>query len=305
MQEDSLKLFWYWINERHRIYHKYKVLGDPWPWSDDPIFQTYSFCNVYRELDSVTIWIREQWREPFAHHPKLFFNMCLARQFNWPPTLDYLGFMDNDSDIGGVAMAGVWNVDQIIRDLQYRKDQGAKIFTGAYMLTGTIRDEEGNSMPKVRQIVEYVLDPIWREEELYAPQPGDTLQQAWKRLKTAMGFGPFLAYEVVTDLRHTRYLRGPADVMTWANAGPGAMRGINRLHGLPARPNRQFDDSYYQQCMLWLLQEHSLRLQSHFQDYPMFEMREIEHCLCEYDKYCRAKFDGSRLRKRFLPPHER
>jgi hypothetical protein len=43
------------------------------------------------------------------------------------------------------------------------------------------------------------------------------------------GLGPFLAYEIVTDLRFTALLENAPDIMTWANPGPGAKRGITRL----------------------------------------------------------------------------
>lgn len=307
MHPDKLDLFWYYINERHLIYHKRNTLQEPWPWTEDPVLQRYSFCNVYRELDKVTVWIRENWREPYAEDPRLFFNMCVARQFNWPPTLDFLGYMQHDAGVADIkADTGVWHVDQVISDLSYFKDEVGKVFTGAYMLTGTIKDDEGNTLPKIVQVVKYILDPIWQDEEQYAPVPGDTLEGAWKRLKEANGFGPFLAYEVVTDLRHTRYLRDAPDISTWANPGPGAMRGINRLHGLEPEPNRQFDDAYYIECMQQLLAMTPNRLGDHFQDYPALEMREIEHSLCEYDKWSRAhNGESKRIRKRFIPPHER
>jgi len=51
--------------------------------------------------------------------------------------------------------------------------------------------------------------------------------------KTISRVGDFMAYEVVTDLRHTRYLNKAPDINTWAVAGPGAIRGLHRLHGRP------------------------------------------------------------------------
>jgi hypothetical protein len=48
---------WDWIQERHRIYLE-KAAGAPPPWTTDEIMQTYRFCNVFRELDKVTVWVR-------------------------------------------------------------------------------------------------------------------------------------------------------------------------------------------------------------------------------------------------------
>jgi hypothetical protein len=46
-----------------------KAHGDPPPWTDDPVLQRYSFCNVYREFDRQTLWIDDNIRRPHADHP--------------------------------------------------------------------------------------------------------------------------------------------------------------------------------------------------------------------------------------------
>ena len=53
---DYIPLF-YWVAERERIRVR-KESGQPFPWTDDPILATYRFCNVRREDDRVTIWVR-------------------------------------------------------------------------------------------------------------------------------------------------------------------------------------------------------------------------------------------------------
>src|SRR4051812_18417786 len=67
-----LETFWWWINERHAIYLR-RQAGQPFPWTTDAILQRYRFCNVFRELDTVTVWLRQNWREPFANHENLWF----------------------------------------------------------------------------------------------------------------------------------------------------------------------------------------------------------------------------------------
>ena len=43
----------YYINERESI-RKLREAGYPKPWTQDKILQTYRFCNVNREDDTVT-----------------------------------------------------------------------------------------------------------------------------------------------------------------------------------------------------------------------------------------------------------
>ena len=84
MRIDDLIAF---MQARHAIYLKRKM-NLPKPWTSDPILQDYRFCNVYRELDRETMWIKENWREPLKDHSYLFFAMTVARVVNWSPTLE-------------------------------------------------------------------------------------------------------------------------------------------------------------------------------------------------------------------------
>src|SRR5258706_9496833 len=112
----------YWIEERDRV-HCLKASDAPKPWSNDPIFQTTRFCNVRREQDKVTIWIKDNWRNPYEDHPNLAFAMCLARAVNWPPTLKHIGF------------PLVWNSPTFVHKMDELQTSG-KFWGEAYMVTG-------------------------------------------------------------------------------------------------------------------------------------------------------------------------
>ena len=66
--------------------------------------------------------------------------------------------------------------------------------------------------------------------ENHPPIIEDSLEETWQGYQKYAGFSGFMAYEVVTDLRHTKWLKNAKDIMTWANPGPGAQRGLNRIH---------------------------------------------------------------------------
>ena len=197
---DMIINFFNFIEERHKIYLN-RELGMPFPWTEDKILQTYSFCNVFRELDTVTIWLRENWREPYADHPNLPFAMAMARQINWPETLAEIGFPEE------------WNPDHAKNVMRTRQIKKEKVYTGAYMLTGTLGG------PKIEQTIDKILTPLYENPpELYP----DSLEDTWRQYLPYKGFAKFISYEVVTDLRHTKHLNKAKDIMTWANAGPGA-----------------------------------------------------------------------------------
>ena len=83
------EFLWYWMRERYAIWER-RGRGQPKPWTSDPILQRFRFCNVFRELDTVTIWINENIRKPFADHEDLWFMLAIARTINLPATLKEL-----------------------------------------------------------------------------------------------------------------------------------------------------------------------------------------------------------------------
>ena len=270
MNQKRVNDFNSFMEERHNIFIRKEINNEPYPWSDDAILTEYSFCNVYRELDRVTIWIRENWREPYADHPNLPFAMAMARQINWPDTLDEIGFPTE------------WRPDHIKTIMQDRMARKDKVYTGAYMLTGTL----GGT--KIEQTIDKILTP------LYANFPCDfsSIENSWKSFLPYAGFSDFMSYEVVTDLRHTKWLEKAPDIMTWANPGPGAMRGLNRIFGRPL-DSKQKKPLFIQEMrdLLAILNNRPLPL----------EMRDIEHCLCEFDKYERTRLGQGRPRSRYKP----
>src|SRR5262245_11963223 len=109
------------IAERHAIYLRRKA-GQPKPWTQDPILQAFRFCNVYRELDTETKWIADNWRSPHRSDPDLWFALVVARLVNWHETLDELGY------------PVPWQPDRFVKVLEGRMQRRQKVFTGAYMV---------------------------------------------------------------------------------------------------------------------------------------------------------------------------
>lgn len=275
MIKDTMKDFFKFISERHQIYLN-RQTGMSFPWTEDEILQTYSFCNVFRELDTVTIWLRENWREPYADHPNLPFAMAMARQINWTETLSEIGFPEE------------WNPEHAKNVMRARQLKKEKVYTGAYMLTGTLGG------PKIDQTIDKILTP------LYEDQPeidNDSLENTWREYLRYKGFAKFISYEVVTDLRHTKHLNQAKDIMTWANAGPGAKRGLNRIFGRDIKTPLKNEQSNHE--MMDLLDYSVEMLEPHV---PALEMRDIEHSLCEFDKYERTRLNQGRPRAKYHRP---
>lgn len=305
------------MKARHDIYLDRKA-GKPGPWTADPVLRDGRFCNIFRELDTVTIWIDQNIRQPYADHPHLWFMLAIARYINWPDTLRYL--MDE-------AEPGTWpdgedfEPAKLTKALEDYAAAGNKVYTGAYMIRAeSDPSKEWYSWTKHRYIAEIVLGRLWEDREewqrMLETTPGvlrsfNRLETVWEKFQQPryIGWGPFMAYEVVTDLRHTRYLRNAPDIYTWANAGPGAIRGLNRLYGrdLAAKPRPEQTNAE----MIELMQElNALDARGFNETFgppqlgsphvgPRFEARDIEHTLCEFDKYERVRLNEGKMRSKY------
>src|SRR5205085_3474477 len=265
-----------WMEERQKIYLK-RIEDQKPPWTEDPVMRRYRFCNVYRNQDRETRWLHKNWIEPQKRHENLWFAVSLFRQINWSPTLEEIGFPKT------------WNAQRVLSTMLKRASRDEKVYTSAYMISSH------GETSKAVYTVNRVLDPLWKSvrSKKAVPVWADgrrkkdlTLEAATEWFSQFHGFGNFLAYEVVTDLRWTRYLENATDIYTWSNPGPGARRGICRLLELDfktARLSRQDLIDCMKEIYCWI------RANKNQDILPTLEMRDIEHCCCEYDKYRRAQ----------------
>ena len=109
-----------------------------------------------------------------------------------------------------------------------------------------------------------------------------------------------MAYEIVCDLRYTDLLENADDIMTWCNPGPGCIRGLYRIarEEIKNKSNATSPPKLkdWLDRMRWLLSHAKNRLPTHRK---RLEMRDIEHSLCEFDKYERARLDDGKLKRKY------
>lgn len=252
----------YWITERESIRHLKEVEKVPKPWTTDPVMQVTYFCNVHREDDRVTRWIRQKWHGmtslssgPMENAEP---NMCMARLVNRIESLDDLCWPWQEFDPSWFkSVAGV-----------------SKPFWGnAYVVT-----THGQKMSKIDYacgVLEKAFSHPWDIAR------GPMLNDWHREIRKLEGFGSFMAAQVVADLKNTpgHELTHAPDFYTWSSHGPGSLRGLSWYHGCKVTPAMYKSRIYLakQEC------EADLGL-----DVPM-DMQDFQNCLCEYDKYMRVK----------------
>lgn len=257
----------YWINERDKIRRR-KEAGDEKPWSVDPTFQTTYFCNVHREDDRVTKWIKENWRPHFPH-PNYEIAVILSRMINWPDSLEVLGFPEN------------WDKDRLLKTFQ--SIEGKK-WGNAYVIT-----THGMKMPKDVYVFSLV-DAI--KEFSKDIRNCQTCMEAYNFLQVFDGLGSFLAAQVVADLKNTKGhpLEIASDRTYFCAPGPGSLRGLSWYH------NEKITNRYFHTAIDVAYEETMPLVNS---DIKPIDMQDFQNCLCEFDKYMRVSTGAGRSKRRY------
>tara|TARA_S200002703_G_scaffold8754_1_gene8752 strand:+ start:5505 stop:6449 length:945 start_codon:yes stop_codon:yes gene_type:complete len=276
---EELDRFCYWQKERENIRLQKEVLELPAPWTDDVILQDFKFCQVYREDDRTTRWFKKHIREPLADDRDVLMATVIFRWFN---------HIDTGRTLIEHDLLKNWDRKKAIDEITKQP----KWITGAYII------KTPNGMDKVTGVAE-CISHMWEQRYTLLDKIEDnprSLEQCWTWLRDFPYMGPFMAYEVVTDLRHTYLLRDANDIMTWANAGPGAMRGLNRLTGRELGYSKRSHDWVGEMNDLYKVVEARLPFSITMRNDMSYEMREIEGGLCEFDKYSRIVKGEGRTR---------
>ncbi len=295
MSKERIKQFCELAFKRHQIY-VLKEIGIPKPWTKDPILKNYYFCNVFRFLDKTSKWIIKNAIEPNEDNTELWKTIIICRYISKIKTLQKL--KDAKCLIGNQTIA--YNM---LRNMQRNEE---RIFTGAFVLNSNQTDK-----------VSYLFNLLFNIRKKMNTQPDTiirctyTMENLYHLLIDLPGIGPFMAYQYVIDFTYSdRYLKKAWDKTTWTQLGLGAIRGMNRLLYGKASSNKilnpvklakellsEWRTYVYKYIQEWIWQTNKIAQQdtsSMFSYFQYLDLRDIEHQLCEYDKYCRG---GSKKRR--------
>lgn len=249
----------------------------------DSIITTYRFCNVRRNDDRVTKFIIP-WIKQFPAGME-WFAAVVARLFNNEPTL---------TEITGQVVP--FNPKRMRAILHERKRLGQKNFNAAYIVS-----TNGRKMDKVDYIIDIILAPLWEKRAaISASLKGATLDQAQDLFMRQQGMASFMAAQVLADLKYLEPRRWP-DFHTFASSGPGSKRGLNRVLGRALTdPLRE---SIFREYLLELRKKVNDVLMSKYGWEEPLTAQDLQNCLCEFDKYERARL-GEGAPKQLYKPHE-
>ncbi|MCA1800699.1 MAG: hypothetical protein LC687_01240, partial [Actinobacteria bacterium] len=269
MNMDAKETLAYWIAERERV-RVAREADLPKPWSMDPVFQDTYFCNVRREDDRVTRYIRHVY-SPHRGHPSFTANIILSRLVNKIDSLEKLGYMEEFDQ-------GLW--DSVMGQ--------AGSWGSAYLVsTNGVRQRKH----------EYVAGLLQQAfEQLYgwpATTAYPTLVGAHRRLQAVRGLASFMAAQVVADLKNTQWhpLSVAPDWSTFSAPGPGSLRGLAWFHDMRVSPKTYHEKLASTRGYLYTTDVGQLVKGLCNQD--------LQNCMCEYDKYMRVSTGVGRSKRKY------
>lgn len=271
--------------ERYSIKLK-RERGLPAPWTTDPVLSGHRFCNVHREDDRATVWLRDHIREPMRDQEGVLFGICAFRFFNRIETAEVL--VKN-----GLHIPQYWNpvaAEGLLKDL-------SPIVGGAYVVH-TPNNMGLNKLQGVIYMLNHVRPDCVDMEKRIAG--ANSMETAVTLLQVYPSVGKFVAYQIAADLRYTWVLENATDIMTWAQIGPGSSKGLgwvffedpSRFSYSSAR------DTVEAQAYMRELLGCSTSNEYWPPEWPAWDMQTVQNWLCEFSKY-RAGLRGERLKRKY------
>lgn len=277
--QDKVSEFFDFTKERLCI-HQFRSAGGTKPWSEDPIFQTEYFCNVFREDDKTTKWFRENIRDKVKNEPREALAAIAAfRWFNKIATGEKIKEF----------LLGEWDSVKVHNKLAHVRP----VVTGAYI----IKTPDGmNKLKGVLWCIDKFIENMDKGTFTSLFYPNCSMKVACETLKESPFLGNFMSWQICSDARQTILLQNAPDRDTWAQPGPGSTRGLGRVFYNNVE-HFNYGSKSDETEMLKLMNVLAEQSRDHIWNRPLAVI-DISHTLCEYDKYERCK-EGGRMKRKY------
>lgn len=311
--QENYDLFFKTLVERHIIWYK-RFIEKAQHLTDDIIFQNYKFTNIYRELDRNTQWqIQHIISDKELTLREMVWKILFFRLINNVQTFEIAEQIYGWKH--GIPTIDEYDSDMFYKYLEHIKAEGKTAFTSSYLVyngpgSGTTRN---NFFAK--QLFVYLNTNI--DEIITTLQTAKSVRDILNYFENIEGIGRFNAYQIYIDLTyidvfshlHLFDFKKDDDI----NVGPGSTTGAQLLFN--NMPKKYTKDAFH-----YLKEQANTEIQKiciernikfpyvkfgnegiEIVDDCTITITEIEHWLCEFQKYYGVLHDSGKTRKRFVP----
>lgn len=262
----------------------------------------YFFCNTYRVLDKGCQFLIHEVIEKGSQDPvEVVFRVILYYTFTKIETYEIL-----ENALGPLT----WKTYSREKYSDVLGNIDATLYTGAYIKPAPHFGFKENYMNHLC-LLESLMENELAGRLLIAPYMADV----YEYLISFPSMGPFTTYQLMLCLSYTKVLNFHEN--DFVVPGPGSLSGLNKMFGKTMQQGRHANANFDIDVMRYLTETqdfHFKRLGLEFSGLgpkrlPM-SVADIEHTLCEVDKYCRAAHPAirgkrTRLGRGFTPSQTR
>ncbi|KAG7087585.1 hypothetical protein E1B28_013539 [Marasmius oreades] len=300
--------FWRWCAERKAMDDRRRA-GLPHPWTSDRHLTQGYFCMPYRVLDRGCQFLITQIIQKGSQDPReVLFRILLYDIFTKISTYELIqSSLGDDED-----QQPTWKsynrraYESIFRSAFQR---GISLYTGAFIKpTGQCgKSSKENFCHHLESLEAFMKDDVL----LNCIQTAEYMEDIFDFLKSFRGMGDFTAYQLLVNLSYSSLLSRFSN-MDFVVAGIGCVSGLHKLFAKGSLNRAKYlDPMIYVGIIRWMADtqdEHFKRLglDSTFMqlgsDSPRsagipLQLADIEHSICEVDKYARLLHPEMRAKR--------
>ncbi|KIK56165.1 hypothetical protein GYMLUDRAFT_248138 [Collybiopsis luxurians FD-317 M1] len=272
--------FWRWCYERKAIDDRRRA-GQPFPWTEDKILRKEFFCNTFRILDKTTQFIvREVIEKGDQSSTEIVFRVLLFDIFTKIDTWKWL-----------VRELGIPTWKSYERETYFRvlaqRAKNHPLYTSAFQKPSPrweYRESWRNHLLLLENMMEVDLPGKLQNVK--------GLDEAYAFIAEFPGMGPFNSFQLLLNLSYSPVINFSGK--DFVVPGIGCISGLSKMFGSSLDNITKSDPSFRLLVIRYMMEtqdQHFRRLGLKFsglgpQQLPM-ELADIEHAICEVDKYSR------------------
>jgi hypothetical protein len=290
VRQEVYDTYWKTATERQEIFFR-KLSGSSAPYTDDPIYQSFKFCNVYRASDRVSQFLIKQviYKGAFSLEDTLF-RIFLFRLLNKIET-----WVELEKLLGKIDLKN-FNFETYSQALEKIKLDKRTIYGNAFILCAN--KAFGFEIKHQNHLA--LLESIFKNNSFSSNLLNSkTFKELFEKLRTLPLIGNFMAYQIAIDFNYSEVF--DFDENDFSIAGPGAERGIKKcfsdtggksneyiIHFMVENQEKEFTRLGLNFKTLWGRPMHAIDCQGWF---------------CETDKYSRAMFPELKSNRTRIKTH--